>query len=334
VDHQGDQVTEAAGEGTDEVRTSVGSRSDFNQLYRMSDNVENLTGTSAAGQGVWANVLDNVIAMGEGGDLIVLADPANYTSPAAGNDTVSANGGNDFIFFGGSFTNGDKVDGGAGADTLGLLGNYTLTFDADDLVAIETVSVYRSGDASNPYTYNLTSIDANVAAGHTLQVAGLSLRAGERLTFNGSAETDGRFNIRGGWDSDDLTGGAGSDQLFGNLGADLLKGGAGADSFEYYSTAESTAASRDTILDFTSGDIINLSVIDADGNSANGDSRFTFIGADAFGRVAGQLRAFLDPATAGKWFVEADVDGDGTADLSIQVMVTDSHQITSLDFYL
>jgi Ca2+-binding RTX toxin-like protein len=162
----------------------------------------------------------------------------------------------------------------------------------------------------------------------------LSLRTGEHLTFNGSAETDGRFNIRGGWDSDTLTGGAGNDQLYGNLGADTLRGGAGNDAFEYYAVGESTTASRDTILDFTAGDYVNLYLIDADANAANGDTAFAFIGSAAFGNVAGQLRAVQDPVTMGQWLVEADINGDGIADLAIGLTVTDGHAITGNDFFL
>jgi Ca2+-binding RTX toxin-like protein len=175
--------------------------------------------------------------------------------------------------------------------------------------------------------------DANVAPGQTLDVVALSLRAGERLSFDGAAETNGRFNIRGGWDADTLTGGGGNDQLHGNFGADVLKGGAGNDSFAYIDAAESTASSRDRILDFTTGDRINLILIDADGVAANGDSRFSFIGSAAFGGVAGQLRAFEDAASPGQWFVEGDVNGDGTADLSIHVTVADGHALSGADFY-
>jgi HEAT repeat protein len=142
----------------------------------------------------------------------------------------------------------------------------------------------------------------------------LSLRTGEHLTFNGSAETDGRFNIRGGWDSDTLTGGAGSDQLYGNLGADTLRGGAGNDAFEYYSAAESTSTSRDSILDFTLGDKINVVLIDADSNAGNGDTGFAFIGSAAFSNAAGQLRAVQ--GASGQWTVEGDTNGDGIADTS------------------
>jgi Ca2+-binding RTX toxin-like protein len=334
VDSLADVVTESAGEGTDEVRVSAGSRTDFTQLYVLPDFVENLVGTSASGQGVYANVLDNVVTMGGGDDLIVLSDPADPLSAIGGNDSVNGGGGNDFIFFGGSFTNADQVDGGAGFDTFGLLGNYNVTFDANDLVSIEKLSVYSSGNAGNPFSYNLTTIDANVAAGQSLDVIALSLRTGEHLTFNGSAETDGRFNIRGGWDSDTLTGGAGSDQLYGNLGADTLRGGAGNDAFEYYAVGESTAAGRDMILDFTAGDYVNLYLIDADANAANGDTAFAFIGSAAFGNVAGQLRAVQDPVTMGQWLVEADINGDGIADLAIGLTVTDGHAITGNDFFL
>ncbi|HZG10010.1 MAG TPA: calcium-binding protein, partial [Allosphingosinicella sp.] len=58
VDQNGDMVLEDAGEGIDEVRTALGSRSDFAAMYILPANVENLTGTSATGQGVYGNALD------------------------------------------------------------------------------------------------------------------------------------------------------------------------------------------------------------------------------------------------------------------------------------
>ncbi|HEY0043517.1 MAG TPA: hypothetical protein VGB62_03100, partial [Allosphingosinicella sp.] len=242
----GDTVTELTGEGTDEIRTALGSATDYAQMYTLAPHVENLTGTSAAGQGVYGNALDNHIKMGGGNDLVVL--------DAGGNDRVEAGAGADYLYFGGSFTNADSVDGGAGSDTVGLVGNYSIAFDADDLVSVEKLAVYSSGDSAAPAGYTLTTNDLNVAAGQTMTIIAQSLQANELLAFNGSAETNGSFNVKGGRGADTITGGNGADVIWGNLGADTLRGGAGNDSFVYQSAAESTAAARDLILDFAQGD--------------------------------------------------------------------------------
>ena len=137
------------------------------------------------------------------------------------------------------------------------------------------------------------------------------------MVFNGAAEKDGSFNIRGGKGADTLTGGAGDDQICGALGADTLRGGGGNDQFEYYSTAESKTEAPDLIRDFTRGDKINLTAIDADGDAANGNSTFAFIGGKAFSNTAGELRVSQHPQFSRTWLVEADTNGDGAADLTI-----------------
>jgi Ca2+-binding RTX toxin-like protein len=326
VAESGDIVIELAGEGVDEVRTALGSRSDPAQMYVLGANIENFTGTSAGAQGVYGNALDNVIRMGAGGDLVVL--------DGGGNDRVDGGGGNDFLYFGGAFAAGDRADGGAGSDTVALLGNYALAFGADDLVSIERLAVYSSGNAAAPNGYSLVMHDGNVAAGTKLTVVAQSLLAGETLMFDGAAETDGGFNVRAGRGDDTITGGAGADTVWGNLGADTLKGGAGADVFEYRAAAESTAASRDTILDFAKGDKINLGGIDADGDAANGNSKFAFIGGAAFSGTAGELRVSQDPNLAHAWLVEGDTDGDRVADFSLIVVAPDAYPLGKEDFWL
>jgi Ca2+-binding RTX toxin-like protein len=312
VDVAGDLVTELAGQGIDEIRTALGSKTDFTQLYILPANVENLTGTSATGQGVQGNALNNVIALGAGADLAVM--------DLGGDDRVSGGSGSDYFYWGAAFTNADRADGGAGNDTLGLLGSYTLAFDADDLFGIEKLALFSSGDAAAPSGYSLTMHDANLAAGQTLMVAAQSLAAGEVLSFNGAAELDGTFNIHGGKGGDTITGGAGNDVIRGNLGADMLRGGKGNDLFDYNAVAESKADAADTILDFARGDRINLGRIDADGNAANGDTKFTYLGNAAFTGAGGELRVSQHPQFGRTWVVEADVDGDKVADLTIYLV--------------
>jgi Ca2+-binding RTX toxin-like protein len=91
----------------------------------------------------------------------------------------------------------------------------------------------RFGDpGTNVYDYNLATVDQNVAAGVQMTVDANRLRLGEDFTFNGSAETDGRFFIYGGGGTDNLLGGLGNDTFyFGEalqFGAtDHIDGGAG-----------------------------------------------------------------------------------------------------------
>jgi Ca2+-binding RTX toxin-like protein len=311
VDSFADVVLEDSDGGSaDEVRTTIGSRTDTSLIYVLPENVERLTGLSSAPQGVSGNTSDNIINMGPGGDLIVIEQ--------GGIDIVNAGGGNDFIYAGGALTAADQINGGAGTDTVGLLGVYNLTLSETTLAAVETLAVYSSGGAGTN-SYSITTVDPTVAAGQYDVVIGLSLLSSETLMFNGSAELDGSFNIRGGHGADTLTGGAGADQIYGNLGADMLRGGAGNDSFEYLATTESTPAATDVIFDFTRGDKINLVPIDADGNAQNGNSAFSWIGAAAFGNQSGQLRASQHPENARTWVVEADVNGDGTPELTLYV---------------
>ncbi|HEY0086633.1 MAG TPA: calcium-binding protein, partial [Allosphingosinicella sp.] len=339
VDDALDVVTELEGQGTDAVRTGIGSRTDFTKLYHLPDNVENLVGTSATGQGVYGNALDNVVTMGAGGDLIVL--------DGGGNDTVNSGGGADFIYFGGAFTAADVVNGGAGTDTVGLLGSYDLTLAAGSLAGVERLALYTGGDGpANNYT--ITTVDANVAAGANLFVTAASLQADETFIFNGIAETNGSFTVRAGAGDDIIAGGAGADYLdgaagadklyglngrdtlFGDAGADLLRGGNGGDYFLYRQASDSTVATFDHIEDFQhNNDKIDLSAIDAIAGTAAND-QFTFIGAGPFTEVAGQLRVFQQD---GLWIVAGDTNGDGNADLYITV-TTFSQPVTASDFFL
>lgn len=255
-----------------------------------------------------------------------------------GTDSLTGGAGNDGFFFGdgGRFTAADRVTGGLGSnDQLGLRGDYgsQIVFGSDTMKGVETIALLSTSDArfgagGVAFTYNLKSHDGNVAAGAILVVTGTGLLAGEQLLFDGSAETDGVLSLRGGAGNDTLTGGAGGDTLFGGLGADILTGGGGGDIFMLRAAAESTASTRDRIADFASGDKIDLSAIDA--LAGGGDDAFTFVGAAAFSG-AGQLRV---TASGADWLVEADIDGNGVADLAVLVRTQSGATLLAGDFIL
>jgi len=304
--------------------------------------VEDLTGSSLADT-LTADSGDNRIDGAEGNDLVDVS--------AGGNDAVLGGDGNDYVYFGAAFTAADTVVGGAGVDTVGLLGNYNLTLGANSLSGVENFSLLSGTAAGGTehVTYSITTVDANVPAGGRLTVYGGGLLADETLFFNGYAETDGALSVYGGAGNDTFAGGpandafvggagddtmyglGGSDWLEGGLGADTMRGGLGNDLYVYQSAAESTAAKTDHILDFEYvSDHIDLTRIDANTGAA-GDQAFAFIGSDAFSHTAGELRAYQSGAS---WFVEGDVDGDGNADLVIQVDPVAGHAIIASDFLL
>jgi Ca2+-binding RTX toxin-like protein len=313
---------------------------------RYSYNLKTADGNVAAGQrlAVSFNTLradENVRFDGSAEQ-----DGSFLTFGGQGNDEVIGGAGNDDGFFFGAqgrWGSGDKVDGQGGTlDQLGLQGRYfgdqAVAFGADQLSGIEMIVLLTGGDerfgsAGLGYSYDLTMNDGNVVKAASLTIQANTLRADESLTFNGAAETDGRFTINGGLGGDTIAGGRGNDEVNGRGGADIITGGFGADTlrggdgndvFHYRATTDSADRNVDRILDFAAGDRIDLAAIDA--NTANGDGSneaFTFIGSAAFvgsGASAGQLRAVNND---GVWTIEGDTDGDGAADFLLLVTPID-----------
>ena len=146
---------------------------------------------------------------------------------------------------------------------------------------------------------------------------------GSANELSGAGDGDYLFGFGG---NDEINGGSGNDWINGGAGADRLFGGSGTDRFQYLSVSESGATEKtsDFIGDFASGDLIDLSLIDA-GKKAPGDQAFDFIGTNVnFTKVAGQLRSVW---TADSQIVQGDVNGDGKADFSIR-LYDENHVIT------
>ena len=163
-----------------------------------------------------------------------------------GADVVSGGAGNDVFYIMGTLTASDKIDGGSGSDTVNLNGDYSagVTFTSTTMLSVEVLNI------SSGHTYKLTTSEATVASGKSLVVDASTLGASDRLIFDASAETNGRFVITGGAGIDTLTGGTGDDRYTGGGGGDMLTGGAGADTFLYFQASDSSSNAFDTITGF------------------------------------------------------------------------------------
>jgi Ca2+-binding RTX toxin-like protein len=260
-----------------------------------------------------------------------------------GRDTLTGGAqGDSFVFIqDGRFGAGDSVNGGGGYDVLYLRGDHSIDFNAagyaGSLTSIESIALLTSGNTEfaaggdGDFDYSIVWNDSMLAAGAALTVNGSRLQSHETFVFDGSLETNGSLRVFGGASADTLTTGGGADHLYGLSGADRLTGGGGADLYRYVATSDSTAAASDEIFGFVSGeDRIDLQRIDALAETL-GNEGFTFIGSNAF-TAAGQLR--VENVSGNLWKVEADVNGDGVADLVIQVNVEAGQPLTQADFIL
>lgn len=171
-----------------------------------------------------------------------------------GSDIAMGGYGQDTFFMGGTLDAGDRINGGNGNgnDTVVLDGDYhtALVLAAATLINVETIAFAAGHD------YALVANNGNVAAGKTLTVDGSALGASDTLAFDGSAETNGAFVMKGGAGADVLTGGGGNDSFDLTLGgADTVHGGGGADIIH---TAATLLASQ-TIDGGAGDDVLSLS---------------------------------------------------------------------------
>ena len=263
VDEAGDAIEENAGEGTDEVRTGLAAYS------LVGSQIENLTATTSAFHEFRGSGLANILTGGAGTDFLLLHD--------GGEDTALGGEGNDVIYFGTALSGGDVADGGAGRDAVVLQGNVTAVLTDTNLLGIESISIQsgantRFGDtANNFYDFSVTTAEGNVAEGEQLIVNAQSLRAGEDFTFDGSAETDGRFLVYGGHGVDTLTGGDGVDVFFfeGQRWGpnDKVDGGDGRDSLVI------SAGSGTTHIEFAADSLVGIESISVNNRYATDPSQ-------------------------------------------------------------
>src|SRR5439155_18656647 len=104
-------------------------------------------------------------------------------------------------------------------------------------------------------------------------------------------------NLTGSRFDDTLIGDDQPNRITGSLGSDVLTGGGGTDIFVFDTTSDSSRGSaRDKIVDFHTGDKIDLSAIDA--KTGPGNQTFSFIGTAAFTNTKGELRVRKEGSSA------------------------------------
>lgn len=262
IDAANIMVIEAAGEGDDEVRTTLPN-------LILADNVENLTFTGAGDFSGAGNGLANTLTGGAGNDTLSGLGGDDWLDGGAGINTLIGGLSDDTYVVNGSAD--DVVEAaGEGIDTVRSAVSYILGDNVENLALTGSAAVNGAGNALNNIiagnsaantlsggagadtmtggagndTYIVDDADDIVGelAGEGADTIRTSLNAYtlgsniENLVFTGTGDFAGTGNslnntLTGGADNDALTGMAGNDWLDGAAGADTLTGGTGADTY-------------------------------------------------------------------------------------------------------
>ena len=235
---------------------------------------------------------------------------------------------------------------GAGTDTLVSIEKLTGSAFGDTLTAGSGGSTLNGGGGgddlfSGPGSDILNGGAASDFADYSLATAGVTLSLGittfQNTTGAGQDELIGIEKLVGSSFSDVLTGDSGPNAIYGLAGVDVLTGGGGQDSlaggaggdvFKFIALSDSVLAAPDTILDFQSGDHIDLSAIDADAVAA-GDQAFHV------GLTPGHVGDIVATYDAGRNRTVLDlyVNADGAPDAEIWLN-GDHHTLAAGDFVL
>jgi hypothetical protein len=196
-------------------------------------------------------------------DILFGGDRADEVHAGEGTDVVRTGGGDDSIFFTqehpSTLEAADIADGGAGDDTLFLAGLYSggdaLVFDANTIISIETLFLEGGNIGPDPFKYELTFDNGNIASGDVLTVDSTELHGDGRAIIDGSdVGGGGRFAFMGGDGGETFIGGDSSDEFTGGGAGDQLTGNGGGDLFRHLAVDDSTSRNFDTIVGFNASE--------------------------------------------------------------------------------
>lgn len=306
VDNVGDQVIEAAGGGTDTVRTTL-------QEYGLGANVEHLTFIGTGNFTGYGNELANTIIGGAGNDVL---------DGGAGIDRLVGGAGNDSYYVDNP---GDVTveTAGGGIDTVySTASSYTLRANVENYVHLGTGAADATGNG-------LANQMTGGAAADILRGQG----GDDVLSGMGGNDT-----LYGGAGADSLLGGEGGDTLFGEGGNDILDGGDGDDILDGGAGNDIMigGAGNDTLYADQGNDILVFgpnfgsdTIIGFDANPAGGQDLLNIA---AFNLTAATFASRVSIADAGN-DVLVTVGGADGGNIRL-VGVTDHTSVTIADFQL
>lgn len=286
-----------------------------NDTLTGGDGLDTLLGGDGAdslGGGMSADDLEG----GNGNDKLDGGDGNDTLVGDAGADSLLGGNGNDLLYSG---TGNDTVMAGAGDDLIiGGDGQGDDVYNGE--AGIDTVK----------YTSAVAGITIDLAKGSaksTLVDAGI----GTDTLKNIESVIAGDFNdvLKGSSGANKLEGGSGDDLLLGGGGKDTLVGGAGNDTFKFLGIGDAGKGnSRDVILDFASGDKIDLSAIDAK-SGFTGNDAFTFLASAPTSKAAANGALWFD---AGAHILYGSVNADTKPEFAIELAGVSS--LTASDIIL